>query len=480
LASSLLRALLGGFNLLALGYFVILNTVYLVTSVLAFRALRRYARQLNALGTGDLVTSGRVPPITLIAPAFNEEATCVDSVHSLLMLEYPNYEILLVNDGSADATFARLTAAFDLFPTAHAPLAELPARPLRGVYRSRRHPNLWVIDKENGGKADALNAGLNYCRTPLFCALDVDSLLERDALQRLVRPFVADSSTIAAGGILRLANGCKVHAGRIVEVRLPKSLLAKLQVVEYLRAFLAGRMGWDEMNATLVISGAFGLFHRATVVQAGGYTRDTVGEDMELVVRLHRYCRENGTPYRISFVPDPVAWTEAPESLRVLGRQRDRWQRGLVDSLWRHRRMLLNPRYGRVGLIGYPYFFFLEMLGPLVEITGYFVFGVSLLLGIVSPVFTTAFLLVAIGFGTALSIAAVALEELTFRRYPRFSDLLRLFLLAVVENLGFRQLITYWRARGIISWFWRREEWGRMERKGFTQRDPHVLPVRSR
>ncbi|MEQ9397839.1 MAG: glycosyltransferase [Longimicrobiales bacterium] len=455
-------------NWVVLIYFVLLNGVYLGTSLFAFSALRRYANRMKALDLGTLIASAGAPPITLVAPAFNEEPTCVESVRSLLSLEYTEYEIIVVNDGSNDGTLARLTEAFNLYPAARLPMASLPAQPVRQLLRSRRYRNLWVVDKENGGKADALNAGINFCRTPLFCAMDADSLLEPDALIRVVRPFLEDARTVAAGGILRIANGCVIKQGRVVDVRLPKSLLARFQVLEYLRAFLSGRMGWDALDATLVISGAFGVFHRQTVVDAGGYATDTVGEDMELVVRIHRHCSEKDIPYRIHFVPDPVAWTECPESMRVLGRQRDRWQRGLFQSLTRHRVMLLNRRYGKAGLLAFPYFYFLEMWGPVIEAAGYVAFAASIIAGRADPLFVAAFLMVAVVLGVSLSVSAVALEELSFRRYPRVSDLVRLFILGVAENFGYRQASTFWRLKGTISALRGVEGWGAMTRTGFT------------
>ncbi len=459
-------------NILVIAYFVLLNLAYLLTSLVAYRALRRYSRRLKLLDTEELIASGGVPPITLIAPAFNEEATCVEATRSLLTLRYPEYEILVVSDGSRDATVSRLTEAFELQPAARAPMAAIPTQAVRAVYRSRVHSNLWVIDKENGGKSDALNVGLNHCRTPLFCAMDADGLLERDALIRVVRPFLEQRNTVAVGGIIRIVNGCSVDRGAVTRVRLPGSRLARFQVLEYLRAFLSGRMGWAALDATLIISGAFGLFRRSIVVEAGGFATDTVGEDMELVVRLHRLCRERGIPYRVTFVPDPVAWTECPETFSMLGRQRDRWQRGLSESLIRHRRLLFNPRYGRIGLLAYPYFFFLEMLGPAVELAGYVAFVALVLLGRASGPFVVAFLMVAFGFGVALSVAAVGLEELSFRRYPRLRDVVQLFGLAVAENFGYRQLSTYWRVRGMFSVLRRKKGWGAMTRKGFV---PQVL-----
>lgn len=456
------------FNGVVLGYFILLNGVYLLTTLFAFRALRRYARRLKTVDVQDLIGSADAPPITLIAPAYNEEASCVQATRSLLTLRYPNHEIIVVNDGSRDGTLRKLTDAFELAPAARAPTAELAHQPVRGVYHGRRHPNLWVIDKVNGGKSDALNTGLAYCSTPLFCAMDADSLLERDALMRVVRPFLEDRATVAVGGIIRIVNGCTVRAGEVTEVRLPRSLLARLQVLEYLRAFLAGRMGWSALNATLIISGAFGLFRRSTVVEAGGFATDTVGEDIELVVRLRRHCAERGERRQITFVPDPVAWTECPESLRTLARQRDRWQRGLTETLVRHRRMLLNPRFGSVGMLAFPYFFFLEMLGPAVEALGYATFVLALALGRVNTPYMLAFLMVAFVLGLALSHAAVGLEELTFRRYPRVRDLMDLLLLPFLEAFGYRQLNTVWRVRGLIRAWRRAKGWGEMTRKGFA------------
>jgi cellulose synthase/poly-beta-1,6-N-acetylglucosamine synthase-like glycosyltransferase len=452
---------------IVLAYFVLLNGAYLVLTAAAFRSMRRYSRRLESVDLED--RPGIAPPVTLIAPAYNEEATCVEAVRALLTLRYADYEIVVVNDGSRDGTLDRLRESFDLEPAVRAPTAELGHRPIRGLWHSRRHPGLWVIDKENGGKADALNAGLTYCRTPLFCALDADTLLERDALSRIVRVLVEDARTIAAGGSIRIVNDSVVERGSLVRIRLPRRILPRLQVLEYLRSFLAGRMGWNTIGATLIISGAFGIFRRAAVVEVGGFATDTVGEDMELTVRLHRHFRERGVPYVITFLPDPVAWTECPETIRMLARQRDRWQRGLTEVMLRHRRMLLRPRYGAIGMLAYPYFFFLETLGPIVEAAGYLGFAVALALGLVSPLYALAFFMTALLLGAALSVAAVCLEELTFRRYPRVRDLAALMALAAVEPFGYRQLSTFWRVRGLVRAWRRVGGWGEMTRRGFTQ-----------
>lgn len=452
---------------MVLAYFVIINTVYFLTTLFAFSVLKNYTRNRENIHVEDMAGGAAAPPITLIAPAYNEESTCVESVRSLLTLIYPDYEILIVNDGSKDGTVKRLVDSFGMTPAPKARTAEITTAKVREVYRSVQHPNLWVIDKENGGKADALNCGLNFCRTPLFCAMDADSLLERKALLRIVRPYLEDITTIAAGGVIRIVNGCTVDMGVVTHVRLPAKWIERFQVLEYLRAFLSGRMGWSYLDSTLIISGAFGLFQRGITVDAGGFRKGTIGEDMELIVRLHRFCRQTRQPYRITFVPDPVAWTECPETLKVLGRQRDRWQRGLADALMIHKKMLFNPRYGRIGLFAFPYFFIFEMLGPVIELSGYAAFAVAAFYGRVDTPFMIAFFMAAFVYGVALSIAAVALEELSFRRHPRLSDLLTLFSLAVLENFGYRQILIFWRLRGALSFIRRSQSWGEMEHHGF-------------
>lgn len=458
-------------NTINLVYLFFLNTVYLLTSIISFGALRKYARRLKSVNIEHLLNSAGAPPISLLVPSYNEEATCVESVRALLNLQYPDYEILVVNDGSTDGTLKQMIKAYQMEPMSRMPLTNVPTARVRKVYRSEKFHNLWLIDKVNGGKADALNVGLNFSNAPLFCAIDADSLIERDALLRVVRPFLENAETIAAGGIIRIANGCSVDRGVVTDVRLPQSLWARFQVLEYLRAFLSGRMGWSVLGGTIIISGAFGVFRRSLVVSAGGYDHATVGEDMELIVRLHRYAREKKIKYDIAFVPDPVAWTECPENMRVLSNQRDRWQRGLIETLFKHRIMLFNPTYGRVGLMAYPYYFFFEMLGPIIEVLGYVSVIALALMGRLSPGFAVAFLLIAFVYGSIISVFAVALEELTFRRYQRMSDLIWLMITAVFENIGYRQLVTFWRMRGTLRRvFSRKTRWGKMERKGFQKK----------
>lgn len=457
-------------NTANLVYLFLLNTTYLLISLLSFRALRKYSRRLKSFSVAHLLGNfGGAPPITVIVPSYNEEETCVESIRSLLNLHYPDFEVLVVNDGSSDQTLARLIEAYDMELMPRMPLSDLKTAPVRGVYKSQLNPHLWLIDKANGGKADALNCGIDFCQTPLFSAIDADSLLEEDALLRVVRPFLENANTVASGGIVRIANGCEVKNGVVTRVSLPSSFVARFQVLEYLRAFLAGRMGWSELGGTFVISGAFGLFRRSIVVEIGGFDTSTVGEDMELIVRLHRHCREAKQPYDIAYIPDPVAWTQCPEDLKTLSKQRDRWQRGLMEALFKHKRMFFNPRYGKVGMLAYPYYFLLEMLGPFIEIAGYVSVVITLLMGMVSPTFMLAFFLVAFIYGGIISIFSLVLEELTFRRYQRLGDLFGLILTGLLESFGYRQLLSWWRFRGMMRrLFMGRTEWGEMTRKQFN------------
>jgi len=453
-----------GFILL---FFFAINSYYLVLTVAGFWRTLRVFKEVRRPDQRRLLRSPLTPPISVLAPAFNEEANVVDNVRSLLMLDYPLFEVILVNDGSSDRTMGHLVDAFDLRRSARSFERSISCQPIRGIYDSPTYPNLVVVDKENGGKADALNAGLNLSLYPLFCAIDADSILEPDALLRLVRPFVdAPGVTIAAGGVVRVANGCDINGGRVRKVRLPRRPLPLIQIVEYLRAFLFGRMGWSSGNSLLVISGAFGLFEKRAAVLAGGYATDSVGEDMELVVRMHRYRLDRRQPYRIGFVPDPVCWTEVPVSFRVLRRQRTRWQRGLIDTLVRHRGMIGRPRYGSVGMVSLPGFVIFEMLSPLVELSGYILLPVMWALGLLNLAGAWMFFVLAIMYMVLVSALAVLLEDIAFRRYPSVLDLGRLLVGAVLENFGFRQLTVWWRVRAFWEYLQGDLSWGAMERKG--------------
>lgn len=468
-----MTAVLTAFGIFTIAYFAVLNAVYLVFTVIAWRSLTRYLRQQSYAADDQAFASPLTPPISILLPAYNEEAGVVESVRSLLAVRYPEFEIVVINDGSRDGTLARLQEAFDLVAVRKALRGGIETMPVRAVYASRRHPELLVIDKENGGKADALNAGVDAARYPYVCAVDADAILEQDALIRVAKPILDEPELVAAtGGIVRIANGCTIDHGRVVDVRLPTSWLARFQVVEYFRAFLVGRVGWSKLDSLLIISGAFGLFKRSLVVEVGGYSTTTVGEDMELVVRLHRYLRDRGDDYRIEFVPDPVCWTEAPEDVRTLWRQRNRWQRGLAECLYRHRAVALNPRYGTLGMLGVPYFVLFELFGPVIEVAGYVVLPLAVAFGALTPAFLVAFAVVAILLGVLLSVSALALEEFSFRRHRLGLDAARLLVFAVLENLGYRQLVSLARAKAFLDIGRRKRSWGEQRRRGFGDYAP--------
>jgi len=455
------------YNWLVLLYFLGINGTYILLNILSFFAIKRYLGERKTTELKKVFQSTFFKPISIITPAYNEEETIAESVKSLLQLQYPQHEVVVVNDGSKDNTLEVLVERYKMVKAPITYPAQIDCRRIKQVYVSPQYTNLILVDKDNGGKSDALNAGINVARYPLVCSIDADSLLESDALLKVVRPFLENPNTVAVGGIVRIANGCKVRSGEVLEVGMPKNSLARFQTIEYLRAFLFGRTGWDVLNAMLVISGAFGLFSKAAVVECGGYRNDTVGEDMELVVRLHRIMRKKKRKYRITFIPDPVCWTEVPEKLKILSRQRNRWQRGLMDSMLLNIKMLFNPKYGTVGLFAMPFFFLFETLGPMVEFTGYIVFFASWYFNIVSFTFALFFLAAAIVLGIVLSLGSLVLEELCFRRYPKIFHLVILFVYAVLENFGYRQLNTWWRFKGCLDHILGKRGWGKMERKGF-------------
>lgn len=456
-------------EIVALFYFFAVNGWYLVLLLSSALEMRRHIILITDESRHLLLSSTLSPTISILAPAYNEEATIEASLRALLALHYTRLEVIVISDGSKDRTVQVLIDRFDLVPVKRIYEQRVKTKPVRALYRSASYPALVVIDKENGGKADALNVGLSFARSELVCAMDADTLIEGDGLQRMVRPFLYFPDVVATGGTIRVVNGSEVRFGRIVKTQVPSHPLAGIQVVEYLRAFLFGRLGWNRLGGNLIISGAFGLFRRESVLAAGGYLHNTVGEDMELVLRLKRLSYERGGPGRIAFVPDPVAWTEVPESLTILGRQRDRWHRGLADVLWRHRAMFLNPRYGVTGLFVFPYYVLVELLAPVIEAAGLLAIALSLIFGALDWSFALLFYLTAYGLGTALTAFTLVLEDLSFHRYETFRDRVLLFWWALLENLGYRQLTVYWRLRGLWKFFRGRKEWGVMTRKGFEQ-----------
>ena len=450
----------------ALTYMLFLSTSYAFLLLMSIPELWKHWRLSADEHLRRLLASEALPALTLLVPAHNEEVTIASSVLSFLTLEYPHLEVVVVNDGSKDRTMAVMMREFDLYEVPPAFPVRVSTQAVRAYYRSRRHARLLVLDKVNGGKADALNAAMNASRHPFVVAVDADTLIEPDALIRLARPFLLGANVAAVGGTVRVANNCIVELGRVVEARVDNRWIVGCQTVEYLRAFLFGRLGWNWLGGNLLISGAFGLFRKEYLFAIGGYRTGNVTEDMDLCVRLQRYLHEQRIRAELPFIPDPVAWTEVPATIRVLRRQRERWHRGLTATMVNHRSMMLNPRFGAAGMLAYPFFFLGEMIAPLVELMGWVGLLVGLALGVVNLQFALLFLAVAVGFGTLLSVWAIVLEEASFRRYGRPIDLARLLWFAIIEGLGYRQMTVLFRLQGFWNYLRGVESWGRMTREG--------------
>lgn len=457
-----IAVLLLAFQVAVFIYFLVLNLGYTMVTSYAFREV-----EAGASAVGDLDTLRRrmrdanVRPISVVVPAYNEQATITSTVTSILNAEYPEHEVIVVDDGSIDGTLMTLIDAYKAYPVERSVRRVFPHRAIEKIYLSSIHPNLWILEKENGGKADALNAGMEYARFPLVCTIDADSILEQDSLLRLGQKFLLNKRLVAVGGAVRVLNGCRVEDARVQEIRAPKRLIECVQAAEYMRSFFVGRLGWHRVDSLLIISGAFGVFRKDLMAAVGGY-RKTVGEDMDVVIRLHRHCVDHGIAYDVGFVPEPVCWTQVPSDIRSLLQQRNRWQRGLVDCLWHNRDMFMNPRYGKVGLIGFPYFFFFELLGPVVEFLGYIGFALFAILGWVSVPFATLFFLVAVLWGMWLNAAGVLIDNLVVHRYTRLRDTLKVAFWGSLEFVGFRQLVAIERMIGTFQLS--RDRWGEIRR----------------
>ncbi|MDP1891112.1 MAG: glycosyltransferase [Gemmatimonadaceae bacterium] len=464
-----LRQGLQALDWVILVYFILLNSFYALLLLLSFPELWTHFQLADDEYFARVLSTDALPPISVLVPAYNEEVTIASSVLSFLTLAYPRHEVVLVNDGSKDHTMDELVRAYDLYEVPPAIQRTLPTAAVRAVYRSRTHSKLLVIDKDNGGKADSLNAAINAARFPYVIACDADTLIEPDALLRLARPFLLGREIAAIGGTIRVVNACTVELGRVVDARVDSRWLPGCQTVEYLRAFLFGRLGWNRIGGNLIISGAFGLFARKYLLAIGGYQTGNVTEDMDLAVRLHIHLREHGIKADMPFIPDPVAWTEVPTSSKILHRQRERWHRGLIGTIWERRRMLFNPRYGSVGMVALPFFAFGEMIAPAVELLGYLGLVLGLMVGAVNAPFAVAFLAVAVGYGILLSMWAIVLEEVTFRRYNARGDLWRLLFFALIEGFGYRQLTALYRLHAFWKVMRGDRGWGVMQREGFAR-----------
>ena len=463
------RSFIVVFNYFCMAFTLLLSVIYIIQLFVSFfRVHRDYSKSFSD-DFHSYVDSDNLLPISLIIPAYNEQENIVQNIRSLMKINYPMYEIIVVNDGSTDKTGELVVNAFHMHKIETSIRYQLPTQKIEAVYYSKKYPNLLYVQKANGGKSDALNAGINISRYPLFTCLDADSRVEKDALLRLALEFIKDSRTVVAGGIVRIANGSKIVDGELKGFSMPKKLIERFQIVEYYRSFLMGRVFWSSTNSLLIVSGAFGLFRKQTVIDVGGYKRNTIGEDMEIVVRIHRYMRKNHKKYRVKFNELSVCWTQGPMSLNDIRSQRRRWQIGLMDTLISHFGMTLNPRYGFVGLLSIPYNWIFELFGALVETIGYFLIPFTLLMGELNMFFFVIYFLLSVALGVILSQGSLVLEQYTHRAAMTAKQSIAVSVYAILENFGYRQLITIFRVEGIIKYRKLHKTWGKIKRKEFEQ-----------
>jgi len=443
---------------------------YVIIALLSAWEMRRYLHKNTPTDYRNLLVSEFAPSVSIIAPAYNEEPNIVDNVRSLLSLHYNNYEVVVVNDGSKDDTLRQLIMAFELVKVDFAINTRIKTESIRGIYRSESKAleRLVVIDKKNGGKADALNAGINVAKNDLILCIDADCIIEPDAVLKLVKPFMDEPvRVIGAGGVVRIANSCEVQHGRLVKVHMPDNLLSRFQVLEYLRGFLMGRLAWSRINGLLIVSGALGLFDKDIVIKCGGYSTKTVGEDMELIIRMRKYMHKHKLPYKLVYTPEPLCWTEAPANLNVLGRQRNRWSRGTLESLLMHKDILFNPKYGTLGMLSFPYWLLVEWLGPILECIGLIILVTLIALGLVHWTYSLILFAMVYAFVLVISTLTIIYEELSYRQYTSGRDLIKLWILSFLEPFIYHPLILYWEIKGNFDFLTGKKAWGKMSRNGF-------------
>ena len=448
---------------------------YLILAYISAIETIEYKRKNSFVNYKEIMSSNISPSISIIAPAYNESLNIVENVRSLLSSHYVNYDVIIINDGSKDDSLHKLIEVYDLIEVDYLINEQIPTMPLRaGVFKSTNpaFEKLIIVDKENGGKADALNMGLNISKSKYVACIDVDCLLLEDSLQKMIKPFleITDRTVIAAGGVIRISNSCIVKEGKLHDVNFPKKLIEQGQILEYIRAFLLGRMAWSRLNGLLVISGAFGLFDKKIAIQVGGYDKNTVGEDMELVVRMRGYMEEIKQKYKVAYIPDPLCWTEAPDNYKIFTSQRNRWTRGTIETLKKHRKIGFNPKYNILGMLSYPYWFFFERMAPVIEFVGILYFGILIITDKIKWDYAFAFIILAYLFTVFFSLIAIITEELTYHQYKKKGTGIHLITIAFLEPFVNHPFILYAAMRGNFDYYFnKKKKWGEMTRKGMAK-----------
>ncbi len=466
-----MREILLGYGIFAMFYVMLVTIVYFVILFFSYRNIYNIQRGATYNRLQTLSGSEYVPPVSLLVPAFNEELTIKENVRNLLTLNYPVYEVIVINDGSQDQTLQVLIDEFKLkYSNNQAIRYSVNASKVKGVYYNPNYPNLYVIDSDNGGKAGALNVGINFSHYPLISSIDADSLLEKDALLRIARVYMENPEEIVAiGGNVRIANGCKIENGSIKEVKLPKKIWPLLQTIEYMKAFIGGRIGWSSINGLIIVSGAFGVFQKNYVIKVGGYRGGYPGEDMNIIIKLHRYMLENNIPYKVAYCPDAVCWTQAPDTYRILSSQRKRWGRGNLKNMIENKDMILRTRYKQFGFFTMPYNVFFETFNPYVKITGFLALVGYALIDMTAINIVLVFTLINFLSGYLLTVGSLILEEIAFQRYPKIKDNIKMILFSAVLFLGYYQLGVLWRLQGHIEFLQNNNTWGVMTRQSWNE-----------
>jgi cellulose synthase/poly-beta-1,6-N-acetylglucosamine synthase-like glycosyltransferase len=401
-------------------------------------------------------------PISILVPAYNEELTITDSVDSLLNLDYPEYEIVVANDGSKDETAKKVIEKYNLKQVARPFKRSVPCKELQSIYESETSPRIILVNKENGGKADALNMGINVCSFPMFVCMDADSVLKSDALSKIAESFLENDETIAVGGNILISNNLLLKDGKVISAGPLKKPTVIFQMLEYLRVFFTSRVTLNAINANLIISGAFGLYSKKAAINVGGYGTGLIGEDMELIVKMHAFYRKNKIPYSISYVPDAICYTQVPEDLKTLKKQRRRWHMGMIQSLKTHMFMAFNPKYGTVGLVAFPYFLIFELLAPFLDILGLVSIIVTYIFGLLNVTFFVIYLLVYMGYSMIITWVAILLDKYLFGNTLSAGNVLKLMFFGILESFGFRQLMSIFRISALFGK--KRKQWGEMVR----------------
>ena len=455
-------------------YATLLAIGYIVLSVMGYINIKKYKWQYTGIEDEMLKESPFAPGISVVAPAFNEEKTIVVNVHSMLTLDYPLFEVVIVNDGSTDSTLELLIDEFELEETPFAYVEKIRTKPFKRVLKSRnsKYDKLTVVDKENGGtKADASNAGINASVFPYFICTDVDCILSRDALLKMIQPILSSSKPIiAVGATMRLSNSCKVdEKGVMISAHPPKGIIPCFQEIEYLRSYLIAKMGWSLINSVPNVSGGLGLFDKAVAIEAGGYDPLSHAEDMDMILRMVAYMRDFSKEYKVVYIPVTTCWTEGPPNLSILNRQRTRWGRGLMQMFLVHRGFLFNRKYGRVGLLLMPYIFIFEFIAPIIEALGIIMLIFFLITNQIN--FETVYIMFAYIYllGISVTSLAIVLDLKVAKVYSKFREYLKLIFFSFFEVVIYHPFVTFFNLKGYVDFLSKQKfEWGAMTRQGFT------------